>query len=59
MFHLPPIAENPVFFILGVIASLALTAFPVLAAFAIRRTEKILKETENNILIHTKGKIEK
>ena len=59
MFHLPPIAENPVFFILGLLASLVLATFPLLAAFAIRRTENILKETENNILTLTKGKIEK
>ena len=59
MFHLPPIAENPVFFILCLLASLALTAFLALAVWAIVRTEKTLKTTENNILKITKGKTEK
>ena len=59
MFHLPPIVENPVFFILCLLASLVLISFPVLTVWATVRTEKILKKTENNILIHTKGKIEK
>jgi hypothetical protein len=59
MFHLPPIAENPVFFILCLLASLALTAFLALAVWAIVRTEKTLKKTENNILKITKGKTEK
>ena len=59
MFHLPPIAENPVFFILCLLASLLLISFPVLAVWAIVRTEKTLKKTEKNILILTKGKTEK
>ena len=59
MFHLPPIAENPVFFILCLLASLVLVAFPVLTAWVIIKTEKVLKETEKNILTLTKGKIEK
>jgi len=59
MFHLPPVAENPVFFVLGLLASLALTVFLPLAVWAIVRTEKTLKKTEQNILTITKGKIEK
>ena len=59
MFHLPPVVENPVFFILCLLASLLLISFPVLAVWAIVRTEKILKTTENNILKITKGKTEK
>ena len=59
MFHLPPIAENPVFFILGLLASLVLAAFLPFAVWAIIRTEKILKKTEQNILTLTKGKTEK
>lgn len=59
MFHLPPIAENPVFFILCLLASLALAAFLPFAVWAIIRTEKILKKTEHNILTLTKGKTEK
>ncbi len=59
MFHLPPIAENPVFFILCLLASLVLIAFIPFTVWAIVRTEKILKQIEQNILILTKGKIEK
>ena len=59
MFHLPPIAENPVFFILCLLASLVLVAFPVLTVWVIIKTEKVLKETEKNILTITKGKTEK
>ena len=59
MFHLPPVAENPVFFILCLLASLVLVAFPVLTAWVIIKTEKVLKETEKNILTITKGKTEK
>ena len=53
------IAENPVFFILGLLASLVLTAFLPFAVWAIVRTEKILKKIEQNILTLTKGKTEK
>jgi hypothetical protein len=59
IFHLPPIAENPVFFILGLLASLVLVAFPVLTVWVIIKTEKVLKQTEKNILTITKGKTEK
>ena len=59
MFRLPPIAENPVFFILCLLASLVLTAFLPFAVWAIVRTEKILKKIEQNILTLTKGKTEK
>ena len=56
MFHLPPIAENPVFFILGLLASLILTAFPVIAVWVIIKTKKVLEAAENNILRITKGR---
>ena len=59
MFHLPPIEENPVFFILGLLGSLLLISFTALAVWAIVRTESALKQTEKNILTLTKGKIEK
>ena len=58
IFHLPPISENPVFFILGLLASLVLVSFPALTAWVIIKTEKVLKETEKNILTITKGKTE-
>jgi hypothetical protein len=58
IFTAPPTAENPVLSIVGLLASLLLISFPALAVWAIVRTEKVLKETEKNILTHTKGKTE-
>ena len=59
IFRLPPIAENPVFFILGLLCSLVLISFPALAVWAMVKIEKTLKKTEQNILTLTKGKTEK
>ncbi len=59
IFLLPPAAENPIFFILCLLASLVLIAFIPFAVWAIVRTERTLKKTENNILTITKGKTEK
>ena len=59
MFPLPSATENPIFFILCLLASLVLISFPALTVWAIVRTERTLKKTEKNILTLTKGKIEK
>ena len=56
MFHLPSPAENPIFFILCLLASLVLISFPAFAVWAVVRTDKALKQIEKNILPSRKEK---